>query len=211
MPNSCSLIFWICLLFFFCNLLPRVEYERNSGLKFFYLFLGLSHPISSPFSLKITVESCFFNFLNFFWIFFLNFLPRVEYERNSGLTFFFISFLAYLILSNPVLAKTNAGKLFFNFFNFFAVFFLEFSPPGRVWEEFGSKIILSLSRPISSYLVPFLLKITTESCFLVFLNFFAIFFRNFLPRVEYERNWGLKLFSLFLGLSHPNLAKNNAE
>ena len=117
---------------------------------------------------------------------------------------------SYLI---PFWLKLTPGSFFFfNFLNFFAVFFfLQFSPPGRVWAEFGSKIILSLSRPILSYLVPFLLKITTESCFLIFLNFFAIFFRNFLPRVEYERNRGLKLFSLFLGLSHPNLAKNNAE
>ena len=114
----------------------------------------------------------------------------------------------YLI---PFWLKLTPGSCFLIFWIFLLFFFLQFSPPGWVWAEFGSKIILSISRSISSYLVLFLLKLTTESCFLIFLNFFAIFFRNFLPRVEYERNWGLKLFSLFLGLSNPNLAKNNAE
>ena len=49
-----------------------------------------------------------------------------------------------------------------------------------------------------------------ERVFFKFLNFLAFFFRNFLARVENERNSGLNFFSLFLGLSHPILAKNNA-
>ena len=61
-------------------------------------------------------------------------------------------------LSDPVLAKNNAGKGFFNFF-----------------------------------------------------EFFCYFFRNFLDRVEYERNSGLEFFSLFLGISHPFLAKNDVR
>ena len=40
--------------------------------------------------------------------------------------------------------------------------------------------------------------------------FFFYFFWNFLARFEYERNSGENFFSLFLGLSHPILAKNNA-
>ena len=44
-----------------------------------------------------------------------------------------------------------------------------------------------------------------------FFDFFFYFFRNFLARVEYERNSGLNFFSLFLGLSHPVLAKNIAR
>ena len=36
-------------------------------------------------------------------------------------------------------------------------------------------------------------------------------FWNFLARVEYERNLGLNFFSLFFGLSHPVLAKNNGR
>ena len=61
------------------------------------------------------------------------------------------------------------------------------------------------------YLIPFWLKIMLERVFFFnFLTFLAFFFQNFLARVEYERNSGLKLFSLLFGLSHPFLAKNNA-
>jgi len=42
-----------------------------------------------------------------------------------------------------------------------------------------------------------------------FLIFFY-FFRNFLARVEYGRNSGLKYFPRFLGQSHPVLGINNA-
>ena len=49
-----------------------------------------------------------------------------------------------------------------------------------------------------------------ERGFFNFLKFYAIFFRNFLIRVVYERNSGLKFLSLFPGLSHPVLARNNA-
>ena len=61
----------------------------------------------------------------------------------------------------------------------------------------------------SAYLLPFWLKIIPERDFLIFLIFFSYFFRNFLARAEYERNSGLKLFSLFLGQSHPVLPKYN--
>ena len=64
--------FLIFFFYFFCNFLARVEYERNSGLNFLSLFLGLSHP---QFWLKIMPERGFFNFLNFFAIFFGIFFP----------------------------------------------------------------------------------------------------------------------------------------
>ena len=41
-------------------------------------------------------------------------------------------------------------------------------------------------------------------------EFFCNFFRNFHPRIEYEWNLRLKVFSLFFSLSHPVLAKNKA-
>ena len=88
---------------------------------FFFLFLGLSHPVLA----KNNAGMRFFNFLNFFAIFFRNFLAKVEYERNSGLKFFFSRFLG---LSHPVLARNNAGIRFFNFLNFFAIFFGIFLP-----------------------------------------------------------------------------------
>ena len=105
-------------------------------------------------------------------------------------------------------------------------FFSEFSCPIRVWTEFGSNIfflLLSLSHSV-------LAKNNVGKLFLNFfqifyyffrnflrrveyerqsgLKFFCHFFRNFLAWVEYERNSGVKFFSLFLGLSHPVLAKN---
>ena len=41
------------------------------------------------------------------------------YERDSGLKFLSL----FPGLSHPVLARKNAGKRFFNFSNFFAIFF----------------------------------------------------------------------------------------
>ena len=101
-------ILFIFFAIFFQNFLPRAMYERNSGLKFFSLF----RPVSSTCWRKIILERgfliCFFSFsaylisfwlkimpewgfliFEFFYNRFRNFLPRVEYERNSGLNFFF--------------------------------------------------------------------------------------------------------------------------
>ena len=80
------------MLFFFLNILVRVGKERNSGLKFFSLFLGLSHPDLD----RNNEGMMFFNILNFFAIFSSNFLAQVVQERNLGLNFFF-SLSAYLI------------------------------------------------------------------------------------------------------------------
>ena len=72
--------------------------------------------------------------------------------------------------------------------------------------EFGTKIFFSLSRPISTRLAK---NIAGKRFFIIF-NFFALFFWNFLNRVEYERNSALKFFSLFLGLLHPVVDRNIA-
>ena len=125
-------------------------YERNSGLKFFFLFLGLSHPILA----KNYAGKRFFNFLIFFFYFFWNFLSRIEYEQNSGLNFVFFSF--------------------------------------------------------SANLIPFWLKIMLERGFLIFWFFFSIFFGIFLPGSSLNEIWDKIFFSVFIGLSHPILAKNNA-
>ena len=69
-------------------------------------------------------ERGFSRFFEFFCHFFLNFLARVEYEWNSRLKFFSLS----QRLSHPVLAKNNARMRFFNFKNFFALFFEIFLP-----------------------------------------------------------------------------------
>ena len=107
-------------MLFFSFFLNWVKYERNSGIKFFFLFLGLSHPVLA----NSNVGKRFFIILNFFAIFFQNFLNRVGYERNSGLKYFYL----FLGLSHLVLGRNNTGKRFFNFFNFFAIFFGISSP-----------------------------------------------------------------------------------
>ena len=94
-------------IFFFCNYLGRVGYEQNSGLKFFFHFLGLSHPVLA----KYNAGKRFFNFWNFFAIFFRNFLFRVEYERNLGLKFFSFSWL----ISSPFWQKIMPEIGFFIF------------------------------------------------------------------------------------------------
>ena len=55
----------------------------------------------------------------------------------------------------------------------FFLFFSEFSCPGQVWTEFGSKIFFFLSPPISSH---FGEKYCRKEFFFNFLNFLAIFF-----------------------------------
>ena len=88
----------------------------------------------------------------------------------------------------------------------FLLFVLEFSSPGRVWTEFRTEIVIFY---FSVYLISYWLKIVLDTGFLIFWIFFY-FFRNFLPLVEHEQNIGLNFFFLFLGLSYPVLAKNNA-
>ena len=135
--------------------------------------------------------------MNSFSIFFRIFLPGSCMNGIRDLNFF-LSFSTYLI-SFWLKIMTERGFLIFWIF---LQFFSEFSCPGRLRKEFGTKIFLSFP----TYLSPFWLKIIPEKGFLIF----CYFFRNCLARAEYERNSELKFWSLFLGLSHPLLAKNNA-
>ena len=121
------------------------------------------------------------------------------YERNSGVKVCF----HFFGLSHPVWAKNNAGKRFYNFLNFFAIFFGIFLPGSSMngileWNFFFT---------FSVYLIPFSEKIMPGRGIIIFLLFF---FRNFLARFEYERNSGVKFCFHFFGLSHPVLAKKNA-
>ena len=131
-------------------------------------------------------------FFEFFGYSFLNFLARVKYERNLGLK----SSSRFLGLSHPVSAKTKAGKRFIYFFNFLAIFFRIFLPESCMNGIRGKNFFLFFS----GNLIPFWLKIRPASVLLVFWNFLP-FFRNFLSRVKYERN--------FL-LSNLILHRNNA-
>ena len=83
----------------------------------------------------------------------------------------------FFSVSHPVLAKNNAEKGFFNFLNFFAIFFGIFLPRSSM-NGIRDEIFIP---SFSAYLIPFWQKIMLESGFLVFLNFFANFFGIFLP------------------------------
>ena len=150
-----SFIIFELFCYFFRNLFAWVEYDRNSRLNFFSLFLGLSQPVLA----KNNAGQRFFIFLNFFSIFFGIFLPGSsmngirEYIYIYIYIFFFFHFFG---LSHPSLAMNNAGKWIFNFLIFF----------------------------------------------ISFLEFLAWF--------DYERNSGIKFFSRFLGLSFRVLAENIA-
>ena len=106
--------------------------------------------LSNPFLAKTNAGKLFFNFLIFFAVFFFAIFSPGSSMSGIRVKNYFVSFSAYLILSRPLFAKNNNRKLFCNFFEFFCYFFSEFSPPGRVWAELESKIVFSLSRPVSS-------------------------------------------------------------
>ena len=165
--------------------------KRNSGLKFFSLFLGLSHPVLVINNARIK----FFSFLNFFPIlfYFFNFLAWVGQEQNSGIKFF----SAFLGQSHPVLPKNNAAKRFFNFLNIFAFSFWNFL--ARVECEWNSalKFFCPLSQPISSRFVQ---KLRQNDVF-QFFEFFSYFFLKRSP-AQVGTEFGTKfLFSLSRPLS----------
>ena len=129
--------FTIC----FRNFLSWVEYERNFGVKFCFNFFGLCPPVLA----KNNAGKRFYDFLNFFTIFFGIFLPGSCMNGILELNFVF-TFLTYLI---PFGLKIMLGIGFIIFW-IFLLFFSEFSCPSRVRTEFGTKIFFTLSRPISS-------------------------------------------------------------
>ena len=127
--------------YFFRNFLPRVDYERNSGLKFFSLFLGLSHPILAT----NNTGKRFFNFLNFFAISFGIFYVGLGKNRISDKNICF-SFSAYPI---SFWLKIFLKKGFL-IFGIFFIFFSEFSSSNRVRTDIETEIFFSLSLPVST-------------------------------------------------------------
>jgi len=126
---------------FFRNFLARVEYERNSGVKFCFHFFGLFHPVFT----KNNAGNWFYNFLNFLTIFFGIFCLGSSIDGILEKNFVF-TFSAYLVL---FWLKIMLGRGFIYFW-IFLLFFSEFFCPGRVWTKFWCKISFSLLRPISS-------------------------------------------------------------
>ena len=127
-------------------------------------------------------------------------MPGVEYEWNSGLKYFFL----FLSLSHPSLNGNNAGMMFFNFLNFFAIFFLEYSCPGWIGTEFGTKFFFFLFLGLSQ---PGLDRNNAGILFVKFLQFFL----EFCNPSRVGTKFRAKIFVLFLGLSHPGLDRNNPK
>ena len=94
----------------------------------------------------------------------------------------------------------------FLIFSILLIFSSEFSYPGRVWTEFGTKFFFSFL----AYLIQFWLKIMAERGFLIFW-IFLLFFSEFSLQGQAWTEFGTKIFFLFLGLSHFVLAKNNSR
>ena len=116
-----------------------------NGIRDKSIFLSFSAYLI-PFSLKNnTRKRFFFYFLNFLAIFFGIFLPWSSMNRIRDYNFF-LSILGYL---TPSWQKIMLERGFL-IFSIFFLFFSEFSFPGRVLVEFGTKIFFSFSRPISS-------------------------------------------------------------
>ena len=130
------------------------------GLKVFSLFLILSHPDLAGNNAEKRLFN-FLNFLNFFRNFLQNFLPQIECERNLRLKVFSLFFS----LSHPVLAKTNAGKSFFNFFALvFGILFGIFIPRSGMNGIWHRNFFLSFS----SYQIPIWLEIMPKRGFSIF-------------------------------------------
>ena len=125
-------------------------------------------------------------FLKFFSEFFCPSYVWTEFV----IKFFSLSFSAYLI---PVLAKNNTGKRFYNFLNFFTIFFGIFLPGSSMNWILEWNFVFTFS----AYLIPFWLKIMPGGGFIIFW-FFLQFFSNFsCPGRAWTEFWSKILFSLF--------------
>ena len=159
----------------------RVRLEWNSGQNFFSLFLDLSQPGLD----RNNAGMMFFNFLNFFSFFFLEFSSPGRVGTEFGTKFFFL----FLSLSKPGFERNIAEMMFFNFLILF-LFFREFSFLGQVGTEVGTKIS-SLFFGLSQ---PGLDRTTARMKFFNFLNFFAIFLGIFFPESGRNRIRDKKFF-----------------
>ena len=130
MPERGILIFLI-FYYIFRNFLARVEYERNSGLKYFSLFFVVSHSALA----RNNAGKRFYNFSKFLNIFFGIFLPGSSMNGIRDKKFF-SSFFRPISFPFSLKIMLESG---FKIFWIFLLFFSEFSCPGRVWTEFGTK------------------------------------------------------------------------
>jgi len=138
-----------------------------------------------------------FNFLNFFLEF--SWLGQVKTIENEKFFFLFFG------MSWPISAWNEARIMMFNFLNFL-LFYSEF--PSSDWVKMFRTRKFFL--PFSACLDLFLLEMKPGWCFLIF-KIFMLFFLEFSSLCWVKTVSNKKLFFLFLDLSRPVSASNEAK
>ena len=132
-----------------------------------------------------------------FWILLL-FFPKFSCPGQVWMEFGNKILFLFFVLSHLVFAKNNAGKSFFNFLNFFTLFFGIFLPGLSMNGIRDSNFFPSFSL----YLIPLWPKIMSGRGFIIFRNF-LIFFSEFSCPGWVWMEFGIKNFLLlFFCLSH---------
>ena len=163
------------LFFLEFSCLGRIGTEFGIKIFFFFSF--------SAYLTLVWIEimrEWYFLIFRIFVLFFWNIHDLVGKEWNSGWIFFF-SFSTYL---NTVWIEIMP-ELCFLIFGILLLLFLEFSCPGWVGTEFGTKFFfffLGLSYPSTD-------RNKAGMMFFDFLNFFPIFFGIFLPGSCWKGIW----------------------
>ena len=112
-PEWYFLIFWISFLFCW-NFQLRVRQERNGMTIFIF---SLSHHFRTYFGLKWTHNGIFFIFQLFCYFFGIFYFAT---GRNETERYFLYSL--FLGIFQPILAWNECITVYFNFFNFIAIF-----------------------------------------------------------------------------------------
>ena len=139
--------------------------------------------------------------MNFFAIFLEFYLMRQGGKKRNN-NFYFLSPSFF----QPILSWNHAIMVFFNFLNFFAIF-LEFSITHWVGTKRNYNFYF-LS--FSTFYILFWLEMKPQWYYLIFLFFFFFFFWIFYYPSGMNGTDRQFLFLLFLGISKPILAWNEA-
>ena len=160
----CFVISWIFLQFFLeFSITGQEGTHRKDFFFLFSLFLGLSQPNL----VRKDAMIVFSDFLNFFLLFFWNFLLRVGQIPIKTIFFYFFSFSPF---SNLFWLEKKLCWCF-QIFWIFLLFFLEFSITGRVLTRRNDFFFLSFS----TFPNLFWLGKKLWLCFLIFW-IFSLFF-----------------------------------
>ena len=139
------------------------------------------------------------------WVLYCIYFMHISWVRRNSKQNFFFFFSAYL---NPVWMEIMPEWCFLIFW-IFLLFFLEFSSSGRVGTKLWGRHLFSLFLGLPQLGLD---RNNDGMMFFNFLNFFAVFFWNFLARVGKERNLERRFFlsfSAYLNLVWIEIIKHN--